>query len=35
MVVVHDTPSECVLQKYEVSSKNLLQFSSYRDDTIL
>ena len=35
MVVVHDTPSECVLQMYEVLSKYLLQFSSYRSDTIL
>ena len=34
MVVVHDTPSECALQMYEVSSKYLLHFSSYRADTI-
>ena len=27
---MHDTPSECVLQMYEVSSKYLLQFLSYR-----
>ena len=35
MVVVHDSPSECALQMYEVSSKYLLQLSSYRADTIL
>ena len=35
MVVVHDTPSEFALQMYEVSLKYLLQFSSYRVDTIL
>ena len=35
MVVVHDTPSECALQMCEVWSKYLLQFSSYRADTIL
>ena len=35
MVVVHDTPSECALQMYEVWSKYLLQFLSYRADTIL
>ena len=29
MVVIHDTPSECASQMYEVSSKYLLQFSSY------
>ena len=34
MVIVHDTPFECALQMYEVSSKYLLQFSSYRADTI-
>ena len=32
IVVVHDTPSECALQMYEVSLKYLLQFQS---DTIL
>ena len=35
MIVVHATPSECALQMYEVSSKYLLKFSSYRADTIL
>ena len=35
MVVVHATPFESVLQMYEVSSKYLSQFSSYRGDTLL
>ena len=35
MVFVHGTPSESALYMYEVSSIYLLQFSSYRADTIL
>ena len=34
MVVKHDTLSDCALQMYEVWLKDLLQFSSYRADTI-
>ena len=35
MVLVHDTMSECALQMYEILSKYLLWFSSYRVDAIL
>ena len=34
MVLVHDTLSHRGLQVYQVSLKNLQQFSSYRADTI-
>ena len=34
MVLVHDTSSRRGLQVYQVSLKNLKQFSSYRPDTI-
>ena len=34
MVVKHNTLSDCALQMYEVWLKDLLQFSSYRADTI-
>ena len=35
MVLVHDMPSQCALQMYEVSLKYLLRLSIYRADTIL
>ena len=35
MVAVHDTPSACALQMYEVSSKYLVLFASYRAERIL
>ena len=33
MVLVHDAPSECAIQRYEVSLKYLKCFSRYRADT--
>ena len=35
MLLVHDTPSQCALQMYEVFVKIALRLLSYRGDTIL
>ena len=35
MVAVHDTPSACAFQMYEVSSKYLMMFASYKAQRIL